>query len=136
MRPDRTYAAYWERYLLAHADPRVRQVHFVATAAALGMLAAGVLGRRLLLVVGAPLVAMVPVRLARRRFAAPAPPPHLLYAPLASLQLWVATLLGTLEAKPDQAATAKPAAAAHEASRPRKGAPMPEPNMVTDHTLH
>jgi hypothetical protein len=35
-----TYEAFWRRYLLAHADPRTRALHYCGTLGAVAMLAA------------------------------------------------------------------------------------------------
>ena len=40
-----TYAAFWRRYLAAHADPRTRGLHYLGTGGALAALAMAAAGR-------------------------------------------------------------------------------------------
>ena len=63
-----TYAEFWPRYLAAHADPRSRALHYIGTAAALGLLAAAAVGRDWRWVVVAPIAGYGPAWLGHAVF--------------------------------------------------------------------
>jgi hypothetical protein len=130
--PSLTFDEYWDLFVRAHADPRVRRVHFVAVSAGLGCAVLGVLTRRAALLLAAPAVAFVP-SWALRRLGGPGSslPFHPPYAALASAKLWRLTVLGAMSHEVARVLREEP-----DEPPESSGGPLPRPNMVTDHTLH
>jgi hypothetical protein len=125
-----TFEEYWERFVRAHVRRATRRVQFVAVSLGMASAFAGLVWRRGALVVMAPALAWVPTWLAQRTFenAAVRPPLHAAFEAAANLKMWKMTLAGTMDAEIERLAlTGGP---------PVDRARGPEPNMVTDHTLH
>jgi hypothetical protein len=63
-----TYKEFWPRYLAGHADPRTRGLHYVATAGALGCVAAAAALADWRWLLAAPIVGYGPAWLAHAAF--------------------------------------------------------------------
>jgi len=136
-----TFDEYWLAFVRAHFRPSTRRLVCAAMNAAIGSAAIGVLARRPLLLLLAPVIAFTPSIIARK-IAGTAPPlgsAHPLFYALSSLKMWHMTIAGTMEAEVSRVMAEEHAA---DGVPPRPGsssspeAPYPRPNMVTDHTLH
>ena len=134
-----TFDEYWLAFVRAHFRPSTRRLVCAAMNAAVGATAIGLLARRPLLVLLAPVIAFTPSLIARK-IAGTAPPlgsAHPLFYALSSLKMWHMTISGTMEAE-----VLRVMAEDHKAGvapPPPAGDPeaaYPRPNMVTDHTLH
>jgi len=125
-----SFEEYWVGFVRAHVRSTTRRVQFVATSLGLASALAGLLWKRGVLVVLAPAVAWIPTRVAQRAFEAGAqrPPVDPVFEVAANLKMWRMTLTGTMQAEVDRLTA--------ESGRPAERPSTPEPNMVTDHTLH
>jgi hypothetical protein len=124
-----SFEEYWVTFVRAHVNVATRRVQFVATSLGLASALAGVVWRRGMLVVLAPAIAWLPTWLAQRAFEEGAPPPrHTGFAVAANLKMWRMTLDGTMDDEVDRLVPVD--------GRSPGRAGTPQPNMVTDHTLH
>jgi hypothetical protein len=125
-----TFEEYWVHFVRAHVHRATRRVQFVAISLGLASAFAGLVWKRGILVVLAPAVAWVPTWLAQRAFedGAPRPPAHAVFEVAANLKMWRMTLAGTMDAEVQRLAAAADSEIDHNGA--------PQPNMVTDHTLH
>lgn len=124
-----SFEEYWARFVRAHVTVATRRVQFVATSLGLASLFTGVVWKRGMLVALAPAIAWIPTWLAQRALEeGPAPPPNAVFAVAANLKMWRMTLNGTMDAEVERLV------AMNGPSPPKSR--TPQPNMVTDHTLH
>lgn len=128
------FSEYWARYVLFHADARVRRLQFAATTLGVGFAVTGVLTRRVSFVALASAFAFAPAAIARAVWGKdPAP---LRGAPLhrivAALKAWHLTLVGAMQSEIERVSAGREGTP----GEPSEADPMPRPNMVTDHTLH
>jgi hypothetical protein len=128
------FDAYWRRYVAVHADPRVRRVQFVSTSVGIGIAACGVLTRRLSLIAAASAFAFVPTFVARVAWGQTTESirERPLFRVAAALKAWKMTVQGTMQAEVDRVMQGTPPPPEDDS----RDAPIPRPNMVTDHTLH
>jgi hypothetical protein len=125
-----TFEEYWARFVRAHLRRATRRVQFVAVSLGMASAFAGLVWKRGVLVVLAPAVAWVPTWLAQRAFedGATRPPLDAAFEAAANLKMWKMTLAGTMDAEVERLARTD--------GPPIDRGDGPEPNMVTDHTLH
>jgi hypothetical protein len=138
-----TFDEYWLAFVRAHFRPSTRRLVCASVNAAIGSAAIGVLARRPLLLLLAPVIAFTPSLIARKIEGAAAgsasASAHPLFYALSSLKMWHMTISGTMEAEVSRIMAeehAADSAAPHASGGGSAEAPYPRPNMVTDHTLH
>jgi hypothetical protein len=130
----RAFDEYWRAFVRAYEAPTTRYFLFMSVSAGIGSAVVGVLARRPLLLLLAPVVAFVPPWLVRR-VAGDGPITGVarpVFFAAACVRLWELTLAGQMEAEVARVRET-PAGSEEEAD---EDPPFPRPNMVTDHTLH
>jgi len=131
----RAFDDYWRAFIRAYEAPTARRFLFLTVSAGIGSAVIGVLARRPLFLVLAPVMAFAPPWLVRR-LAGEGPLSGVarpVFFAAACIRLWRLTLEGEIDA---EVARIVPRPVSPVEAPPEEDAPFPRQNMVTDHTLH
>ncbi len=123
-----SFEEFWPFYVREHSKKLTRQLHFIGTTAALGCLAAGILARKPLLLLLAPVAGYGPAWFSHFVIEKnrPATFKHPLWSLAADFVMWSKMIAGTMDDE---------VAAVLEVERAEREAEM-RPTMQTDGTLN
>lgn len=130
-----SFEEFWPSYVRAHKSPMTRRIHFLGTLGALSCLSVAVLTRHKWMALLAPLVAYPPAWLSHAIFEknTPATFERPLLSLMADLRMFRMMLEGTMDAEVERLTSG---AEEHDDATAASSGVTPEPNMITDNTLH